>query len=196
VAALSTLLKDAKVKTGIIILVLALFCYVAYKNWIDRVHSVDLEITQLWELIERVSEERLDLLPQFAGVISETLPSAQPLANELNSVSQQVKGKRYTANILSDPQALQDFVNQQQAVATILRKMQVMLGASLNQDPRYSQLNSALEQHDLQIGYAVHALNQRIIFYNQLIDRFPERVVNKITKFQPKYNPEVPTLES
>lgn len=193
---LAELWADRRVKVGVIVAGVMFFCYVTYYNWITRVHRVETNISQYWDLLIRVSDERLTLLPAFAKTIVSQDPNTQPIANDLIAVYTRSKAQSFDLQTLNDPTIVQNFVNQQQNIATGLRKMQSKVGTQMGQNERYQALTEALEAHDLQIQYAAHALEKSISEYNTLLEQFPGKIVNKATHFQFKYFPEVPTLES
>ena len=174
---------------------LILFCYATCYNWITRIRAQQENIAQRWELLIRITKERGELLPKFAKTVLAINPAAQPLSNELIYTYNQ-SSKTFDAQTLNDPTLVQAFENQQQSIATILHKMQLVLPPDKIQNADYEALNAELEKHDMQIQYVIHMINQEVLRYNQLIDQFPERIVNKITLFPPKYCPTIATLES
>lgn len=194
--AISTLLENRRVKIGLIAVVSCLIIYVGILTWIDKVHRAENNINQFWSLLDRVCSERLALLPEFASFIRTNDPQAQPLADSLMTVYNQTRAHTYSDVALNDPNALQLFANQQQNVATILHQAQMQLGPQASQSQSYSLLNHALEDREMQIQFAVHAISKQIVYYNRLIYGVPQRWFNKmVTHFPPKYFPEVPTLE-
>lgn len=193
---LAELWRDRRVKAGVIAALAIFFCYVTYHNWITRIHRLETNISQYWDLLIRVSDERLALLPAFAKTIVELDPTVQPVASELMVVYAQAKAETFDLQALNDPILVQNFVNQQQRVVTGLRKMQSKLGVQVSKSDRYQVLAEALDAHDLQIQYAAHTLEKQISDYNALLEQFPGKIVNKLTSFQFKYFPDVPTLES
>lgn len=188
--------RDRRIKAVVVAVVVAFFCYVTYYNWSSKVHRLETNISQFWDLLTRVCDERLALLPAFGNAIVATDPNLQPLANELLGVYKKSKSVTFDIKALNDPALMQNFVDQQQSIVTALRKIQLKLPPQIEQNEKYQLLAEALEAHDRQIQYAAHAIEKQINDYNELIDRFPERIVNKITRFPPKYYPEIPTLES
>lgn len=194
--AISTLFENRRVKIGLIAVVSCLIIYIGILTWIDRVHRAENKINQFWSLLDRVCSERLTLLPQFASLIRTSDPQAQPLADSLMRVYNQTRAQTFSAAALNDPAALQAFANQQQNVATILHQAQMQLASQATQSQAYSLLNQTLEEREMQIQFAVHAISKKIVYYNRLIYRVPQRWFNKmVTHFPPKYFPEVPTLE-
>jgi hypothetical protein len=193
---ISTLLENRRVKIGLIAVVSCLIIYAGILTWMDKVHRAENTINQFWSLLDRVCAERLALLPQFASFIRTSDPQAQPLADGLMRVYNQTRAQTFSDAALNDPNALQSFANQQQNVATILHQTQMQLAPQASQSQSYLLLNQALEEREMQIQFAVHAISKQIVYYNRLIYGVPQRWFNKtVTHFPPKYFPEVPTLE-
>lgn len=193
---ISTLFHDRRIKISLIAILAIFIAYIGFLTWLDRVHRAQDEIEQYWALLERVSQERLALLPQFALLIQTQAPQSQSIAEALNTVYKQAKPIRFPETTLNDPNLLKNMATVERHIVAVLSQMESQLPPQISQSNQYQSLIKILESKELQIQFAIHALTKQIVFYNRLTYDLPQRWVNTIlTHFPPKYFPEVPTLE-
>jgi hypothetical protein len=189
-------LESRKIRTILIACGALLAIYLAIGSWVERIRNNKQAVENAWLVLKQNCDYRVELLADWGNFLRHYLPQAMLNLKELETVYNESKKSKVTAQILYQKEDLQKFVNLQQAVSDALQKMYALLNGypSLLSNHDFEVLNSETEMVELQIVYASKALNQNIENYNVSLKGLPGGWVNAFLKYPSYYTFSLPAM--
>lgn len=183
----------------LIIIGIIFISYFAMGTWLDKIEISEKKVHRIWGDLKQVCEKRVQMLPQFAQLVTTYAPLASETSSQLNKTYEAAVHYQVPDNVLQDLPTAKAFEALQSNVVTSYENM-VKLEAqfpAFGQNRQYLMEKMQLQAMDEQIRLKVKLLNDEIAFYNQNADVYPFKIVNTLLMRKPlKVYISIPTLHS
>ncbi len=177
--------KEPKVKK-ILWGILGIFLiYLAIGSWLHKLHFMEEKIQTSWNTIIQNTQQRAQLLPEFAQLVKENAPQTQ--------VSQLLMHAYQETQNSHSLQELQ--VSQKDTVVALLAMQKCEANyPALAQNRRYIMTKKELILREQQLDFAAKVLDEQVGYFNRFISAFPQNLLNPLFLHRKPQAPFVPFL--
>ena len=168
---------------GIGILIVLAIVVIGAIMWATGVYNnlvgLDENVTQAWSQVENQYQRRADLIPNLVNTVKGVAAFEKETYTAVTEARAKVNQINMTSDMLSDPQALQQFQAAQDGLSSALSRLLVTVERypELKANENFLQLQSQLEGTENRISVERRSFNQVVQTYNTTIRRFPANFV-------------------
>jgi LemA protein len=174
----------------LIILVIFVFLIVKwgvglYNNFISKEEGVN----QAWAQVENVYQRRYDLIPNLVETVRGYAKQEREVLIQVTEARAKVGGMiNLGADVLNNPQALEQFQQAQGTLASALQRLMVVVERypELKSDKNFRELQTQLEGTENRIAVERRRFNEVVQDYNTYARRFPNSIIAGMTGFSQK----------
>lgn len=150
--------------------------------------SLDENVAQSWSQVENQYQRRADLIPNLVNTVKGVANFEKETYTAVTEARAKVNQINMSADMLSDPNAFQQFQSAQDGLSNALSRLLVTVEnyPQLKANENFSQLQAQLEGTENRISVERRKFNQVVQNYNTTIRRFPANIIAGFTGFDQK----------
>jgi len=145
---------------------------------INNIPTLDEQVTASWSQVENQYKRRADLVPNLVSVVKGYAAHEQEVLTAVVEARAKVAQTQLPANLLSNPEAFQQFQANQQALGSALSRLLVVVERypDLKANQNFLTLQAQLEGTENRIAVARRDYIEAVKLYNTEIRTFPGRI--------------------
>jgi len=159
---------------------------------INNIPTYDEAVTAAWSQVENQYQRRAELIPNLVNTVKGYAAHEKEVLTEVVEARSKVAQMKLPQDILSNPQAFQQFQQAQDQLSGALARLLVVVERypDLKANANFSQLQSQLEGTENRIAVARRDYIQAVQTYNTELRTFPGRIWKAIlySDSQPRQN--------
>ncbi len=150
--------------------------------------SLEENVNQSWSQVENQYQRRSDLIPNLVNTVKGVANFEKETYTAVTEARSRVNQIKMTPEMLSNPNAFQQFQNAQDGLSSALSRLLVTVEnyPQLKANENFSQLQAQLEGTENRISVERRKFNQVVQNYNTKIRQFPGSIIAGFTGFQQK----------
>ncbi|MFH1196088.1 MAG: LemA family protein [bacterium] len=156
----------------------------AYNNLV----GMDENVMQSWSQVENQYQRRADLIPNLVETVKGVAEFERGTFTDVAEARARVNQIKMTPEMLSDPQAFQQFQSAQDGLSSALSRLLVTVEnyPTLKANENFLQLQTQLEGTENRISVERKKYNEVVQTFNTSIRRFPGSIIAGFTGFKEK----------
>ncbi|MBR9911664.1 MAG: LemA family protein [Gammaproteobacteria bacterium] len=145
---------------------------------INNIPSLDEQVKANWAQVENQYQRRSDLVPNLVATVKGYAAQERETLTAVVEARSKVSSMQVDADILNNPQALQQFEQAQSQLSSALSRLMVVVERypDLKSNQNFLALQSQLEGTENRIAVARRDFIQSVSQYNTEIRTFPGRI--------------------
>lgn len=171
---------------GIVVLAIILIAWAVgvYNNLV----GLDENVNQSWSQVENQYQRRSDLIPNLVETVKGVAEFERGTFTDVAEARARVNQIKLTPEMLSDPQAFQQFQAAQDGLSSALSRLLVTVEnyPTLKANENFLQLQAQLEGTENRISVERKKFNEVVQSYNTTIRRFPGNLIAGFAGFREK----------
>jgi len=154
----------------------------------NKIVGLDENVSQAWSQVENQYQRRADLIPNLVNTVKGVAKFEKETYTAVTEARAKVNQINMTSDMLSDPQALQQFQAAQDGLSSALSRLLVTVERypELKANENFLQLQTQLEGTENRISVERRSFNQVVQTYNTTIRRFPASFIAGFAGFVQK----------
>lgn len=150
--------------------------------------GLDEGVTSAWSQVENQYQRRADLIPNLVNTVKGVAEFEKGTFTAVTEARAKVNQINMTSDMLSDPNALQQFQSAQDGLGSALSKMLLTVEnyPELKANENFLQLQAQLEGTENRISVERKKFNTIVQSYNTTIRQFPGSIIAGFTGFGQK----------
>ena len=150
--------------------------------------GLDEGVTSAWSQVENQYQRRADLIPNLVNTVKGVADFEKETYTAVTEARAKVNQINMTSDMLSDPNAFQQFQSAQDGLGSALSRLLVTVEnyPQLKANENFSQLQVQLEGTENRISVERRKFNQVVQGYNTTIRQFPGSIIAGFTGFMQK----------
>ena len=177
-------MKTALYIIGALVLIVGIFVFSGvgtYNNLVEQEEGV----TQSWADVETQYQRRADLIPNLVSTVSGAADFERETLEAVTNARARATSINLSADDLSDPAKMQDFMAAQESLGGALGRLLVVSEnyPQLRATEAFQTLQAQLEGTENRITVARRDYNNVVAGYNTKVRQFPGSVIAGITGF-------------
>lgn len=150
--------------------------------------GLDENVTQSWSQVENQYQRRADLIPNLVNTVKGVADFEKETYTAVTEARAKVNQINMTSDMLSDPNAFQQFQSAQDGLSSALSRLLVTVEnyPQLKANENFSQLQAQLEGTENRISVERKKFNEVVQNYNTTVRRFPENLIAGFAGFAQK----------
>ena len=150
--------------------------------------GLDENVMQSWSQVENQYQRRADLIPNLVNTVKGVADFEKETYTAVTEARAKVNQINMTPDMLSDPNAFQQFQSAQDGLGSALSRLLVTVEnyPQLKANENFSQLQAQLEGTENRISVERRKYNEVVQNYNTTIRRFPASLIAGFTGFMQK----------
>lgn len=147
--------------------------------------GMDEGVTSAWSQVENQYQRRADLIPNLVNTVKGVADFEKETYTAVTEARAKVNQINMTSDMLSDPNAFQQFQSAQDGLGSALSRLLVTVEnyPQLKANENFSQLQAQLEGTENRISVERRKFNQVVQGYNTTIRQFPGSIIAGFTGF-------------
>jgi len=152
-----------------------------YNNFV----TLDEGVTQGWSQVENQYQRRADLIPNLVNTVKGVADFEKETYTAVTEARAKVNQINMTPEMLSDPNAFQQFQSAQDGLGSALSRLLVTVEnyPQLKANENFSQLQAQLEGTENRISVERKKFNEVVQTYNTAIRKVPQNIIANFTGF-------------
>lgn len=177
---------------GIGIIIVMAVVVIGAIMWATGIYNnlVGLEenVTQSWSQVENQYQRRADLIPNLVNTVKGVANFEKETYTAVTEARSKVNQINMSADMLSDPNALQQFQSAQDGLSGALSRLLVTVEnyPQLKANENFMQLQAQLEGTENRISVERKKFNEVVQTYNTTIRRVPASIIAGFIGFEQK----------
>ncbi|MCB9219022.1 MAG: LemA family protein [Ignavibacteriales bacterium] len=177
---------------GIGILIVVAVVVIGAIMWAAGIYNnlvgLDENVTQSWSQVENQYQRRADLIPNLVNTVKGVANFEKETYTAVTEARAKVNQINMSPEMLSDPNAFQQFQSAQDGLSSALSRLLVTVEnyPQLKANENFSQLQAQLEGTENRISVERKKFNEVVQNYNTTIRQFPGSIIAGFTGFQQK----------
>ncbi|MCB0380222.1 MAG: LemA family protein [Ignavibacteriae bacterium] len=177
---------------GIGILIVVAVVVIGAIMWATGIYNnlvgLDENVTQSWSQVENQYQRRADLIPNLVNTVKGVANFEKETYTAVTEARAKVNQINMSPEMLSDPNAFQQFQSAQDGLSSALSRLLVTVEnyPQLKANENFSQLQAQLEGTENRISVERKKFNEVVQNYNTTIRQFPGSIIAGFTGFQQK----------
>jgi LemA protein len=177
---------------GIGILIVVAVVVIGAIMWGTGVYNdlvgLDENVTQSWSQVENQYQRRADLIPNLVNTVKGVANFEKETYTAVTEARAKVNQINMSPEMLSDPNAFQQFQSAQDGLSSALSRLLVTVEnyPQLKANENFSQLQAQLEGTENRISVERKKFNEVVQTYNTKIRQFPGSLIANFAGFQQK----------
>jgi LemA protein len=150
--------------------------------------GLDENVSQGWSQVENQYQRRADLIPNLVNTVKGVADFEKETYTAVTEARAKVNQINFNSDMLSDPNAFQQFQSAQDNLSSALSRLLVTVEKypQLKANENFSQLQQQLEGTENRISVERRKFNQIVQNYNTTVRRFPANIIAGFTGFEQK----------
>lgn len=150
--------------------------------------GLDEGVTSAWSQVENQYQRRADLIPNLVNTVKGVAEFEKGTFTAVTEARAKVNQINMTSDMLSDPNALQQFQSAQDGLGSALSRMLLTVEnyPELKANENFLQLQAQLEGTENRISVERKKFNTIVQSYNTTIRQFPGSIIAGFTGFGQK----------
>lgn len=150
--------------------------------------GLDENVSQSWSQVENQYQRRADLIPNLVNTVKGVAEFERETFTAVTEARAKVNQINMSADMLSDPNAFQQFQSAQDGLSSALSRLLVTVEnyPQLKANENFMQLQSQLEGTENRISVERRRFNEIVQNYNTTVRRFPASIIAGFTGFSQK----------
>jgi LemA protein len=150
--------------------------------------GLDEGVTSAWSQVENQYQRRSDLIPNLVSTVKGVADFEKETYTAVTEARAKVNQINMTSDMLSDPNAFQQFQSAQDGLSSALSRLLVTVEnyPQLKANENFSQLQAQLEGTENRISVERKKFNEVVQNYNTTIRQFPGSIIAGFTGFSQK----------
>ena len=150
--------------------------------------GLDENVSQAWSQVENQYQRRADLIPNLVNTVKGVADFEKETYTSVTEARSKVNQINMNADMLSDPNAFQQFQSAQEGLSGALSRLLVTVEnyPQLKANENFMQLQAQLEGTENRISVERKKFNEVVQNYNTTIRRFPASIIAGFMGFQQK----------
>ncbi len=179
-----------RVKTGLVVLVVAALAVVAALGWFVSVNNdlvaKDQGVQEAWAQVQNVYQRRADLIPNLVETVKGFAAQERTVLEEVTRARAAASSIQITPEVLNDPAALRRFQEVQSQLGSALSRLLVTVERypELKSNQNFLALQSQLEGTENRIAVERRRFSETVREYNTAVRRFPASVVASLRGYR------------
>lgn len=155
-----------------------------YNNFV----GLEEQVTQSWSQVENQYQRRADLIPNLVNTVKGVADFEKETYTAVTEARAKVNQINMSPEMLSDPNAFQQFQSAQDGLSSALSRLLVTVEnyPQLKANENFLQLQAQLEGTENRISVERKKFNQVVQKYNTAIRRVPGNIIAGFTGFTQK----------
>ncbi len=155
-----------------------------YNNFV----GLEEQVTQSWSQVENQYQRRADLIPNLVNTVKGVADFEKETYTAVTEARAKVNQINMSPEMLSDPNAFQQFQSAQDGLSSALSRLLVTVEnyPQLKANENFLQLQAQLEGTENRISVERKKFNEVVQKYNTAIRRVPGNIIAGFTGFIPK----------
>lgn len=155
-----------------------------YNNFV----GLEEQVTQSWSQVENQYQRRADLIPNLVNTVKGVADFEKETYTAVTEARAKVNQINMSPEMLSDPNAFQQFQSAQDGLSSALSRLLVTVEnyPQLKANENFSQLQAQLEGTENRISVERKKFNEVVQKYNTAIRRVPGNIIAGFTGFTQK----------
>jgi len=147
--------------------------------------GLDENVNQSWSQVENQYQRRADLIPNLVNTVKGVADFEKETYTAVTEARAKVNQINMTSDMLSDPNAFQQFQSAQDGLSSALSRLLVTVEnyPQLKASENFSQLQAQLEGTENRISVERKKFNEVVQGYNTTIRQFPGSIIAGFTGF-------------
>ncbi|MCP4213016.1 MAG: LemA family protein [bacterium] len=189
--------KGGRIGCGLFMVAIIIIGIIGIYGALDIYRSIkiaDEKLREKWSHVENVYQRRMDIIPNLVETIKGYAAGEKETFRAVTTARVKLVGKvKLAGQALRSPKMFLEFQQAQAGLsAALMRLMEVTEKyPELENNRNYMDLQSRLEATDNRISAERRRFNQAAAEYNNHIQKFPRRIVARLTGFN-----EIPRFSS
>jgi LemA protein len=177
---------------GIGILIVVAIVIIGIIMWGTGIYNnlvgLDENVSQAWSQVENQYQRRADLIPNLVNTVKGVADFEKETYTAVTEARAKVNQINFNSDMLSDPNAFQQFQAAQDNLSSALSRLLVTVEnyPQLKANENFSQLQSQLEGTENRISVERRKFNEVVQNYNTTVRRFPASIIAGFTGFAQK----------
>jgi LemA protein len=165
----------------ILVIVLGVWSFGKYNGLV----SAEERVNEAWSQVENVYGRRMDLIPNLVETVKGVAEFEKETFTQVAEARASAGQVQLSSEMLSDPQAFQQFEQSQSALSSALSRLLVTVERypDLKAQSNFADLQAQLEGTENRIAVERRRFNEVARAYNTQIRQFPDRLVASIAGF-------------
>lgn len=179
-------MKSASLVLGIIVLVIVVLLIGGCGSY-NKLNTLNQQVDRSWADVQSVYQRRADLIPNLVKTVEGAANFEKSTLAEVVKARQQVNNVQMSA-APTDPQALQQFEQGQQALSGALSRLLVVVEKypDLKANTNFRDLQAQLEGTENRIAVERRKFNEAAQGYNTQVNSMPTRLYAGLFGFNPR----------
>ena len=154
----------------------------------NKLVTLDEKVMQQWSQVENQYQRRADLIPNLVETVKGVAKFEKETYTAVTEARAKVNQIKLTPEMLSDPNAFQQFQAAQDGLSSALSRLLVTVERypELKANENFLQLQAQLEGTENRIAVERRKFNKVVQEYNTTIRRFPANFIANMTGFREK----------
>jgi LemA protein len=150
--------------------------------------GLDENVSQSWSQVENQYQRRADLIPNLVNTVKGVADFEKETYTAVTEARAKVNQINMTSDMLSDPNAFQQFQSAQDNLSSALSRLLVTVEnyPQLKANENFAQLQQQLEGTENRISIARKKFNEVVQNYNTTVRRFPANIIAGFAGFAQK----------
>jgi len=150
--------------------------------------GLDEGVTSSWSQVENQYQRRADLIPNLVNTVKGVADFEKETYTAVTEARAKVNQINMSSDMLSDPNAFQQFQSAQDGLSGALSRLLVTVEnyPQLKANENFSQLQAQLEGTENRISVERKKFNVVVQNYNTTVRRFPASIIAGFTGFMQK----------
>lgn len=179
-------MKSASLVLGIIALVIVILLIGGCGSY-NRLNTLNQQVDRSWADVQNVYQRRSDLVPNLVKTVEGAANFEKSTLTDVVKARQQVNNVQMSS-APTDPQALQQFEQSQQALSGALSRLLVVVERypELKANANFRDLQAQLEGTENRIAVERRKFNEAAQTYNTQVKSMPARLYAGLFGFNPR----------